>query len=100
MSTFELFTILQTAVMAVVTIVVWALRQTTKRAQVDHDGDRRLTLVEADLTRLRDQQQGIMAWQQHLLLELDDRYYTRREVIAREGTEATRRERKRRGDAE
>ena len=84
--------------MAIVTVVVWMLRQSTKRALLDHDGDRRLTTVEAEILRVRERQHAMIAWQQQLFLELDERYYTRREIVARDETESARRRRRINGD--
>ncbi len=84
MSPLEWFTALQTIVMTLATVIVWGLRRAAKQAVDQSEVVRRLDVTEAEIMRLRARSHAIATWQQTLLKELDDRYYTRREVLARQ----------------
>lgn len=80
MSAFEWFSVVQTAVMVIATVLVWSLKRTARTAVHDHDLTNRLTASEQEIARLREWRHNmIVPWQQGLLLQIEERFVTRRE---------------------
>lgn len=80
MSAFQWFSVLQTLVMVIATIVIWTLKRSSSVAVNDARIQDRLKAIENEVERLRDWRHNIMIpWQQNLMLNLDDRYLLRRD---------------------
>ncbi len=82
MDAFQWFTVAQTAVMALVTVVLWTMRARVQVAVDQHDTTRRLAMAEKEIERMREWRHNVIVpWQTTLLLALDERYLLRREQV-------------------
>lgn len=83
MTLYEWFTILQTAVMVVASVILWSLRASRQAAVDDAAVVRRLDVLEKEFERYRDWRHNeVIPWQQRLVNELEHRFVTRREYDA------------------